>query len=77
MNEAKRNECTPLPSCSSCVHFVQAVPYRWGLCRHPLPWWVEGNSPTVHSDDNNAKNCDCYAPKATAHVRDRSEAEDT
>ena len=54
------------PSCSSCVHFEQAKPYRWGLCKSPLPWWVESNSPAVHPDKNNAKDCDCYAPDVSS-----------
>ena len=62
MSEAERNECTPPPSCSTCVHFEQANPYRWGLCKHPLPWWVDSNSPTVQPYNNNAKDCDCYMP---------------
>jgi hypothetical protein len=70
MSEAKRNECTPPPSCSACVHFEQAEPYRWGLCKHPLPWWVESNSPTVHPDQNNAKNCDCYMPNNALRIND-------
>ena len=52
------------PSCSTCVHFEQASPYRWGLCKHPLPWWVDSDSPTVHPYENNAKDCDCYMPNA-------------
>jgi hypothetical protein len=62
MSESQRSECTPSPSCSACVHFEQAKPYRWGLCKHPLPWWVESRSPTVHPEQNNAKDCDCYTP---------------
>ena len=66
------------PACSSCVHFEQAKPYRWGLCKSPLPWWVESNSPAVHPDKNNAKDCDCYAPNAAgkppAHAPDVSSA---
>lgn len=64
MSEAKRNECTAPPSCSACVHFEQAKPYKWGLCTHPLPWWIESKSPTIHHDENNAKDCDCYTPNA-------------
>ena len=56
-------------TCSTCVHFEQAKPYRWGACKHPLPWWVLPISPTVHPEDNNAKDCDCYAPNAGLEPR--------
>jgi hypothetical protein len=61
LERSERSECTSQPSCSTCVHFGQAKPYRWGLCKHPLPWWVLPISPNVHPEDNNAKDCDCYS----------------
>ena len=57
------------PDCSACAHFEQAKPYRWGLCKHPLPWWVESNSPTVHPNENNAKDCECYTPNVKDQAR--------
>lgn len=51
-------------TCGDCRYFEPANPYRWGVCRCPMPIWLEEyNWPHIFPNNEQAEDCELFVAK--------------